>query len=94
MPPAYFSAGSHVELLRSQCPVNDQLKLASRLRIVAWEVVFIGAFLLAIVLLQLEEAGPSSTGGSFAWVYGIIGVTLILVGLEGVSLVRHMPKEG
>jgi len=69
------------------------LKLATRLKIVAWEAVFLGAFLLAMVFLQLSEAGSDSSVGSFAWVYGIVGVTLILVGLEGVSLVRRLPSE-
>jgi hypothetical protein len=69
------------------------LKLVSRLRIVGWEVVFLGFFLLAMVLLQLDEAGSSSTVQSFAWIYVIVGATLILVGFEGVSLVRKMPQE-
>ena len=69
------------------------MKLATRLKIVAWEAVFLGAFLLAMVFLQLSEAGSDSSVGSFAWVYGIVGVTLILVGLEGVSLVRRLPSE-
>jgi len=46
-----------------------------------------------MVFLQLSEAGSDSSVGSFAWVYGIIGITLILVGLEGVSLVRRLPSE-
>ena len=54
--------------------------------------MFLGAFLLAIVALQLEESNASIVGG-FAWVYGIIGVTAILVGLETVSLVRHLSAE-
>jgi hypothetical protein len=70
------------------------VKLATRLRIVAWEVVFLGAFLLAMVFLQLQEAGSSTSVGDFAWVYGIVGVTLLLVGLEGVSLVRRMNEIG
>jgi hypothetical protein len=53
--------------------------------------VFLGAFLLAMVALQLEE--PNTVVGSFAWVYGIIGVTGVLVGLETVSLVRQLPTE-
>jgi len=56
-------------------------------------VVFLGAFLLAIVFLQLSEAGSSSSLDSFSWVYGIVGVTLILVGLEGASLLRRLPIE-
>ena len=56
--------------------------------------MFLGAFLLAMVFLQLNESGSSSSVASFAWVYGIVGVTLVLVGLEGVSLVRRMPEAG
>jgi hypothetical membrane protein len=67
------------------------LRLSTRFKIVGWEFVFLGAFLLAIVGLQLEE--PDTLVGSFAWVYGIIGVTGILVGLETVSLVRQLPTE-
>jgi hypothetical protein len=54
--------------------------------------VFLGAFLLAIVVLQLQESSASIVG-SFAWVYGIIGATAMLVGLETVSLVRQLPAE-
>jgi hypothetical protein len=63
------------------------------LRIVVWEAVFLGAFLIAIALLQVEEAGSIPSVENFVWVYLIIGVTLILVGLEGVSLVRHLPQD-
>jgi len=45
-----------------------------------------------MVALQLEESNASVVG-DFAWVYGIIGVTTILVGLETVSLVRHLSAE-
>lgn len=69
------------------------MKLGTRFKIVGWEVVFLGAFLLGIVLLQLDGAGSASSVESFAWVYGIIGVTLILVGLETVSLVRRLRAE-
>ena len=68
------------------------LKPTTRLKIVAWEAVFLGAFLLAIVSLQLYEASSASSVVSFGWVYGVIGVTLVLVGLEGVSLVRKLPN--
>ena len=68
------------------------MRLSTRLRIVAWETVFIGAFLLAVVALQLSESSESVVG-SFAWVYGIIGVTAVLVGLEAVALTRHLPGE-
>jgi hypothetical protein len=55
-------------------------------------VVFLGAFLLAMVVIQLEESSASIVG-SFAWVYAIIGITLILVGLETITLVRRLPAE-
>jgi hypothetical protein len=54
--------------------------------------VFLGAFLIAIVALQLEESSASVVG-SFAWVYAIIGITTILVGLETVALVRNLQGE-
>ncbi len=66
--------------------------LTTRLRIVGWEVVGIAAFLLVLVLLQLSEAPGVGIVGSFAWVYAIVGVTLLLVGLETVALTRQIPK--
>jgi len=68
------------------------LKLSTRFKIVGWEFVFLGAFLLAMVALQLEES-TASIVGDFAWVYGIVAVTGMLVGLETVSLVRQLPAE-
>ena len=67
------------------------LRLASRIKIVGWEFVFLGALLVALVALQLGESGGSPTVESFAWVYGIVGVTSLLVGLETVSLARQVP---
>jgi hypothetical protein len=54
--------------------------------------VFLGVFLLAIDALQLEESGASIVQ-SFGWVYAITGITLVLVGLEAISLVKHLPAE-
>ena len=68
------------------------VSLTARFRIVGWEVVGIAAFLLVLVLLQLNEAPGVGVVGSFAWVYAIVGITLILVGLETVALTRHIPK--
>jgi len=67
------------------------LRPSTRFKIVGWEFVFLGAFLLVVIALQLEE--PNAAEESFAWVYGIIAVTAILVGLEAVSLVKQLPKE-
>ncbi len=69
------------------------LKLRSRYRIVGVEVVGLGAFLLLIMLLQLVESNWNPSIEEFAWVYSIIGITLILVGLEILSLNRRLPTE-
>ena len=69
------------------------MKLTQRFRIVGVEVVGLGAFLVAIVLLNLLETNWNPSAVSFGWVYAIIGVTLVLVGLETLSLIRHIPGE-
>lgn len=69
------------------------MKLDQRFRIVGVEVVGLGAFLLAILLLNLLETNWNPGVVSFGWVYAIIGVTLVLVGLETLSLIRHIPGE-
>ena len=55
-------------------------------------MVFLGAFLIVIVALHLEESS-AFVAGSFAWVYTIIGITTILVGLETVALTRNLHGE-
>jgi len=69
------------------------MKIPTRFKIVGTEVVGLGAFLLLILVLQLRENHFASSIESFGWVYAIIGVTLILVGLETVSLVRSLPSH-
>jgi hypothetical protein len=69
------------------------LKLGSRYRIIGVEVLGLGAFLLLIMLLQLVESGWNSSVEEFAWVYAIIGITLVLVGLETLSLNRQLPAQ-
>ena len=67
------------------------MQTTTRFKIVGTEVVGLGAFLLLIVLLQLLESRFSYAIESFGWVYVIIGATLILVGLETLSLVKNVP---
>jgi hypothetical protein len=70
-----------------------QLKVATRFKIVGVEVVGLGAFLLLILLLELRSV--HSTSGiiqGFGWDYGIVGTTLILVGLEILSLIKNLPS--
>lgn len=69
------------------------MKLRSRYRIVGGEIVGLGVFLLLIMLLQLIESNWSLSVEQFAVVFAIIGITLILVGLETLSLNRRFPMQ-
>jgi hypothetical protein len=64
------------------------MRIKSRFRIVGYEVVGLGAFLLLIDVLELVESGSAPLVADFSWVYAIIGITLILVGLETLSLTQ------
>jgi hypothetical protein len=66
------------------------MKLSTRFRIIGVELVGLGAFLLLLIALELREGGGNPTITGFAWVYAIIGITLILVGLETLSLTRQL----
>jgi len=70
------------------------LKIDTRFKIVGTEVVGMGAFLLVILALELRSAHTDSVIQSFGWDYGIVGITLILVGLEILSLIKHLPVSG
>lgn len=67
------------------------VNLETRFKIVGIEVVFLGAFNLGLVALELSQANGNSLVSSFAWVFIVVGITLILVGLELLSLVRQLP---
>ena len=69
------------------------MKLAKRFRIIGVEIVGLAAFLLFILLLQLVESSWNPSIEQFAIVYAIIGTTLILVGLESLSLSKRLPVE-
>jgi hypothetical protein len=62
------------------------MKLGTRYRIVGVEVVGLGAFVLLLLFLELNEAGTNLAVQNFSWVWGVVGITLILVGLELLSL--------
>jgi hypothetical protein len=70
------------------------MKTSTRFKIVGVEVVGMGFFLLVILALQLRKSHFNLMAESFGWDYGIIGLTLILVGLEILSLVKSLPGEG
>jgi hypothetical protein len=62
------------------------MELGTRYRIVGVEVVGLGAFVLLLLFLELNEAGTNQAVQNFSWVWGVVGITLILVGLELLSL--------
>ena len=69
------------------------MKLATRFNIVAYETVGLGAFIVLLALLENGESGGNPVATNFSWVFGLVGVVLILVGLESGSLVRRLPKD-
>jgi hypothetical protein len=69
------------------------MKTSTRFKIVGAEVVGIGSFLLLILALQLSESHSSLIIENFGWDYGIIGITLILVGFEILSLIKSLSAK-
>lgn len=67
------------------------MELVTRFRIVGVEVVGVGAFSLLLGFLEQRELRASAVVDGFTWVWAIVGVTLILVGLETVALSRNVP---
>jgi hypothetical protein len=68
-----------------------RIGVTTRFKIVGVEVVGFGIYTLFILLLQLREAGNQATVQSFGWDYAIIGLVLIAVGLELLSLIKYLP---
>ena len=68
-------------------------KVATRFKIVGVEVVGLGAYNILVLLLQLRQAPSQSIVQSFGWDYAIVGGVLIAVGLELLSLIKHLPTE-
>ena len=68
-------------------------RIATRFKIVGVEVVGLGVYNLVVLLLQLRQAPGQSVIQSFGWDYAIIGGVLIAVGLELLSLIRHLPTQ-
>jgi hypothetical protein len=66
------------------------LKPDTNLRIIGIEIVGLGAFVLFLLYLELAETNNDATVVNFAWVLGIVAITLILVGLETLSVVRRL----
>jgi hypothetical protein len=69
------------------------VKLISRTSIVGAEVVGVGAFVLLLLWLEGRAADWSGPTVSFGWGWGIVGATLILVGLETFWLGARVETE-
>jgi len=54
------------------------------------EVAGLGVLLLVLVLLELNQTHWNQIVQNFAWVYAVIGITLALIGLELLSLTKHL----
>jgi len=70
-----------------------KLKPNTNLKIIGVEIVGLGAFMLLLLYLELNETNSNPTVVNFAWVFGIIAITLILVGLETLSVVRKLGHD-
>ena len=66
------------------------MELSTRYKIVGIEVVGFGVFVLFLLFLEHNEAGTNLVVQNFSWVWGIVGITLILVGFEILSLNAKM----
>ena len=67
------------------------MKTSTRFKIVGIEVVGLGSFLLFLLVLELRSGKAEATVQTFGWDYLIVGVTLILIGLEILSLIKKLP---
>ena len=72
---------------------NSVLRLVTRLSIVAYETVGLGAFVILLGFLENREAMGNAVMLNFSWVFWLVGVVIIVVGLESASLVRQIPKD-
>lgn len=62
------------------------MEIVTRYKIIGFEVVGLGAFVLLLLVLEFSEAKTNQIVQNFSWVWGIVGITLVLVGLELLSL--------
>ena len=69
------------------------MELSTRYKIVGIEVVGFGVFVLFLLFLEYNEAGTNQVVRNFSWVWGIVGITLILIGLEILSLNSKMFRK-
>lgn len=66
------------------------MNLTIRLKIIGLEVIGLSTFLLALILLEVFETHWNQVVQNFAWAYAIVGITLVLIGLEILSLTPRL----
>ena len=66
------------------------MKPDTNLRIISIEIVGFGVFVRFLLYLELGETNSNAIVVDFSWVFGIVAITLILVGLETLSIVRRL----
>jgi hypothetical protein len=66
------------------------VKLTTRFKIVGIEVVGFGVFVLALLDLEYNQSKTDPVVLNFVWIFIIIGITLILVGLEILYLTKKI----
>ena len=69
------------------------MELSTRYKIVGVEVIGFGVFVLFLLFLEYNEAATNQVVQNFSWVWGIVGITLVLVGLELLSLNAKMFRK-
>ncbi len=66
------------------------MKLTSRFKIVGIEVTGFGIFILILLALEYDQSKTDPVVLNFAWVFAIVGITLILIGLEILYLTKKV----
>ena len=77
-------------MIRGQAAFGKErpTNITTRHKIIGVEVIGLAVFLLVLTLLELLETKWNQIVQNFSWVYGIVGITLILIGLEILSLTK------
>ncbi|MCI4320350.1 MAG: hypothetical protein L3K23_09535 [Thermoplasmata archaeon] len=68
------------------------MNLAKRIRVIAIEILVVGGFLLILAAVAFFVPGAAVSSWVAAWLDLVLGVTLLLVGGELVSLSRLAPS--
>ncbi len=68
------------------------MNLATRFKIIGIEVLGLALFIFLLLCLEIWEGKGVALIGNFAWVFAIVAITLVLVGLETLSLAKKIQQ--